>query len=139
MHKMKEGVILSILAKESLNLELWLKSYEGLMFQGLFYKFPKKIRKLDFLELFLDGKIRGLGSRGCGPRQPSPPWTSGHCQVPEVIGARPPVAPMAGVAGRGSEEGKWSTGVPVPSSLGLERWRSGIASVVKAVAGRTPV
>jgi hypothetical protein len=110
MHRMKEGVIPGILVKESLNLELWLKSYEGLNFQGLSEIFPRKIRKLDFLELILDGKIHGLGRRGCGPRRPGPPWTDSHCREPELVGARPPAPPVVEVAGRGAEEEEGSTG-----------------------------
>jgi hypothetical protein len=57
---------------------------------------------LDFLELVLGGKNHGLGPRGCGPRQPGPLWTGGHCHEPELIGAQPPAAPVVGVAGRGA-------------------------------------
>jgi hypothetical protein len=99
--------------------------------RGFSINFPRKIKKLDFLELFLDRKIHGLGPQGCGPRWPSPLRTGGHCHVPELIGARPPAAPLTGVAGRGAEEGKGSTRVE-------RRW-SNDASVMKAVAGRASV
>jgi hypothetical protein len=55
--------------------------------------------------------------------------------VPELIEARPPSALVAGVAGRGAEEGNGSTGVPITGSPGLGRQRSGVTSAMKVAGG----
>jgi hypothetical protein len=137
MHKKKEEVIPRILAKESLNLELWLKSYEGLKLQALFWKFLEKNQKIGFSGLILDGKsvdsIHGAVHRGAT----GPPWTGGHCRMRELIRARPPTAPVPESSGQGAGEGKEG---PVSSTAGSPRvgrqWRgvspaaSGSATVV---------
>jgi hypothetical protein len=100
--------------------------------RGFSANFLRKIRKLDFLELFLDGKIHG-------PHWPGLPWTNGHCHVPGLIRDWPPAAVVAWVVGREVEEAKGSTGVPVPGSPGLRRWRSGGASAMNVATWRAPV
>jgi hypothetical protein len=107
--------------------------------------FRRKIGKLDFLELFFDRKIRGLGPRGCGLRRPEQPWTRSHCHVPKLIGARPPADPVA------REHGGPGSGLTKARKV-MERWhicdeggggesssvgRSGLENGGKEVRGRS--
>jgi hypothetical protein len=64
MHRMKEGMIPRVLAKESLNLELRLQRYGEKKFRDLFVISGKRLGV--FLEIFL--KIRGASYKyvGCG-------------------------------------------------------------------------
>jgi hypothetical protein len=94
---------------------------------------------MDFLELILDGKIRGLGPRGCGPHRPGPPWTGNHCREPDLVGAWPPAPPAVEVSGRGAEEEEGSTGSSFRAHQGSERRWSGGATTVKAAAVGVPV
>jgi hypothetical protein len=82
MHKKKEEVILRILAQESLDLELWLKTYEILKFWSYFVDFSEArdlfvniFRILDLTAKIMDRGLisenpRGLSAKSTksGPR-----------------------------------------------------------------------
>jgi hypothetical protein len=82
MHRKKEEVILRILAQESLDLELWLKRYEFLMFWSYFEDFSKAMdlfvnifRISDLTAKIMDHRLisenpRGLSAKSAksGPR-----------------------------------------------------------------------
>jgi hypothetical protein len=63
MHRMKEEVILRILAKESLDLELWLKRYEFLKFWSYFCEFSEA-RDLLYIFFKLGGLTEKLWTAG---------------------------------------------------------------------------
>jgi hypothetical protein len=53
-------------------------------------------------------------------RNSGPPWTGGHCRSRELVGARPPAAPVSKSSDRRAGEGE---GGPANSMAGLSRLR----------------
>jgi hypothetical protein len=97
---------------------------------GLILEKPRglsaKCLKLDFSGIVFLKKIHGPSPRVCGLRRPGPLWTGGHCRSRELIGARPPAAPVPESSDRGAGERE---GGPVNSMAGLprlgRRWKGG--------------
>jgi hypothetical protein len=100
---------------------------------GLILEKPRglsaKCPKLHFPGIVFQKKTRGPSPRVHGLRRPDPPWTGGHCRSQELVGARPPAAPVPESSDRGAGERE---GGPVNSMAGLPRLRRRSKSVSPA-------
>jgi hypothetical protein len=101
-----------------------LKSYDALKFQGFFFKFPEKNRKIGFLDYLCTDKTVDSVHEAVDRGATGPLWSGGHCHMRELTGARPPAAPMPESSGQGAGEGKEG---PTSSTTGSpwvgRRWR----------------
>jgi hypothetical protein len=147
MHRMKEEVILRILAKESLDLELCLKRYRILKFWGYFvdffeagdlfgiiFQFRGPNCKIRDCGLILEN-LRGLSAKCQKLDFPGivflkkNPWTSGHCRARELTGAQPPAALVHESSPTGAQQREGSTESLAQASPELGRWCGDRATV----------
>jgi hypothetical protein len=106
MHKIKEEVILRILAQESLYLELWLKRYGILKFQRLFCKIPR----INEFRLIFELKHPWTESMGHGPQEPQstvdrPPLLAGGAHRSPAYGLSRTLGRWSRGGGGGVEHG----------------------------------
>jgi hypothetical protein len=91
---------------------------------GLSANFPRKIRKLDFLDYFCTKKSVDSVYEVVDHGATGPPWSGSHCHAWELTGARPPAAPMPESSDQAVGEGKEG---PMSSTAGSPRvgrlWR----------------